>query len=590
MKKFLTVLTLAALFVCCQKGSQNPPEVVTPQSVTIKPVISKATELSFEQGDKVGLAIIKDDKTKHADNAPMTYRDGMFTSEVVWYEQASTKSQFMAYYPYSTTGMPATFSVGTDQTKEYDSSDLMIAVKESVTPTNDAVDMEFNRLLSRIVVNVNKSDADINSIVIQNSIPTATVDWTNLTATVDTKVAAADIIAQTVTDNSLYRAIVVPQTVSLTVMVTTTQGKTYATKLGSATIVGGGQYKVDAQLDKERLVVSMSSEIENWSDQGEIKKKVVVDPTPEGATAYITKVFDYMPAVGQFTNKLPLYEEGDTQEIMNQKVLAAIGNNKRGLINLGGFGGYVVVGFDHTIANVEGKRDFRVLGNVFYANANPDVNAPEGGSCQPGVIMVAYDADKKGVPELCEWYEIAGSAHEDPKKELWYQKAYDANNDVDIIYDYEITYHKPKKEPTSQDEWATYIPWEDNKGWSGHKVKNQFHKQPYYPLWAKGDKLTFKGTRLPQNGVDESGVGRYYVLYKFRYGYAGNELNVRDDSAIDISWAVNKKGERVHLPGVDFIKIYTGINQENGWLGECATKIMSIEDLHILGVSIDTRK
>ena len=69
----------------------------------------------------------------------------------------------------------------------------------------------------------------------------------------------------------------------------------------------------------------------------------------EGATAYITKVFDYMPAVGQFTNVLPKYEEGDTQETMNQKVLEAIGNDEGGMITLGGFGGYVVVGFDHTI-------------------------------------------------------------------------------------------------------------------------------------------------------------------------------------------------------------------------------------------------
>ena len=71
----------------------------------------------------------------------------------------------------------------------------------------------------------------------------------------------------------------------------------------------------------------------------------------------------------------------------------AIGNNKRGMITLGGFGGYVTVGFDHTIQNVEGLRDFRVLGNAFYANANPNPDAPEGGSCEPGVIMVAYDPD-----------------------------------------------------------------------------------------------------------------------------------------------------------------------------------------------------
>lgn len=69
--------------------------------------------------------------------------------------------------------------------------------------------------------------------------------------------------------------------------------------------------------------------------------------------------------MGQFTNALPAYDEGDTQEVMNEKVLAAIGNNKKGMISLGGFGGYVVVGFDHTITNVTGKRDFRVLGNAF---------------------------------------------------------------------------------------------------------------------------------------------------------------------------------------------------------------------------------
>lgn len=310
---------------------------------------------------------------------------------------------------------------------------------------------------------------------------------------------------------------------------------------------------------------------------------------PEGATAYITKVLDYMPAVGQFTNKLPLYETGDTQERMNQKVLAAIGNNNRQMITLGGFGGYVVVGFDHTIVNVEGKRDFRVLGNAFYADANPNPNAIQGGSCEPGVIMVAYDANGNGVADDHEWYEIAGSAHEDPTKELWYALAVANKNDVKTHSDYEIIYHKPKSEPAKED-WATYIQWEDNKGNSGYRTKNQYHRQSYYPLWAKGDKLTFKGTRLPQNGIDESGTGSYFVLYKFRYGYADNELNAKDDAAIDISWAVNSKGQRVHLPGIDFIKIYTGVNQENGWIGECSTEITGVEDLHALGVDIDTRE
>ncbi|MEG3048525.1 MAG: PKD-like domain-containing protein, partial [Mucinivorans sp.] len=69
--------------------------------------------------------------------------------------------------------------------------------------------------------------------------------------------------------------------------------------------------------------------------------KVIVDfdqapPTPSQATAYITKVFDYLPAVGQFTNTLPEYVAGDTQQTMNKKVLDAIGNNHTGMIALGG--------------------------------------------------------------------------------------------------------------------------------------------------------------------------------------------------------------------------------------------------------------
>jgi hypothetical protein len=153
-----------------------------------------------------------------------------------------------------------------------------------------------------------------------------------------------------------------------------------------------------------------------------------------------------------------------------------------------------------------------------------------------------------------------------------------------------MTYHRPSAEPASQEEWSTYIAWDDNRGGSGYKVKNEFHKQPYYPLWAEGDKLTFRGTRLPQNGIDESGKGNYYVLYKFRYGYADNAPNKDDESAIDIDWAVDGKGQKVHLPGVDFIKVYTGVDQENGWLGECSTDVTSIEDLHVLGVDITPRQ
>lgn len=316
------------------------------------------------------------------------------------------------------------------------------------------------------------------------------------------------------------------------------------------------------------------------------------NPDPENrVTAYVTKVLDFMPAVGQYVNVLPEYTAGDTQETMNRKVLEAIGDNRRGTISLGGFGGYVVVGFDHTIENREGLRDFRVLGNAFYAANNPDASAPKGGSSEPGVIWVAYDKNKNGLPDDDEWYEIAGSSYTDASDEAWYRKAIAAGNDVEVRRDYKIIYYRPEAEPSALPA-EKYIRWTDNYGTSGYKAKNASHTQSYFPGWVTADRLMFEGTRLPQNGIDESDdeSESYYVLYAFGYGYADNVPNTDDDSAIDIDWAVDADGQKVHLPGVDFVKICSAVNQQNGWLGECSTEVSGVEDLHVLGVSVNTRQ
>ena len=318
-------------------------------------------------------------------------------------------------------------------------------------------------------------------------------------------------------------------------------------------VLNTGEYRIHVEVKDAKLVAEQVFTIDVVKEKQTYK-------------THIAKVFDFMPSYGQFTNKLPVTNVGDTKETIIAKVEKELAKPKAGMISLGGFGGYVVFGFDHTIVNVEGERDFKVLGNAFYAAANPNPDAPKGGSVEPGVIMVAYDKNKNGMPDEDEWYEIEGSAH----------------NHKETIKNYEITYFKPSPELDEQkgniDE---YIRWEDNQGNKGWKPKNQFHAQSYYPLLANGDKVTFKGTRLPNNAVDESGTGTYWVLYAFEYGYADNAPNDSDDSSIDISWAIDKDGNKVHLPGIDFVKVYNGINQEAGWLGETSTEITGAVDLHL---------
>jgi uncharacterized protein YjdB len=295
---------------------------------------------------------------------------------------------------------------------------------------------------------------------------------------------------------------------------------------------------------------------------------------------YIHKVYDFRPAPGQFVNVLPEYEPGDTKEDMIRKVEEYIAgeHHNEGMISLGGYGGYIVFGFDHLVENKPGKYDFKIWANAFYANANPNQGASrEGGSCEPGIVMVSYDANDNGIPDD-EWYELAGSEYRKPQ----------------TIRNYRITYYKPDENKEKTPDYSypylndtTYVRWTTNGHGDGYLYRNTFHNQSYYPQWIADETLTFEGTKLANNYVDESGQGKYYVQYAYHWGYADNHPNNDHRSGFNVEWAVDAAGNSVQLPGIHFIKVYTGVNQYCGWLGETSTEIVGAEDLHITGNDAD---
>lgn len=295
--------------------------------------------------------------------------------------------------------------------------------------------------------------------------------------------------------------------------------------------------------------------------------QIVVRQEEVAYSPYITRVHEYRPAPGQFVNELPEYSEGDTEESMRQKAEDCLAYNAGTMVTLGGYGGYIVVGFDHTIVNRPGEYDFKVLGNAFYSTG---AAGGSGGSSEPGIVMVSADVNGNGIPDDA-WYELAGSEYQKPS----------------TIKNYEITYYRPDEnktpvpgtDPSITD--STYVRWTDNQGGEGYLSKLTYHKQAYYPQWLSGETLSFQGTRLADNAIDESGDGSYYVLYAYDWGYADNHPNDSEKSNFNIDWAVDAEGNPVHLQGIDFIKIYTGVNQFNGWLGECSTEVAGVTDLHI---------
>ena len=288
---------------------------------------------------------------------------------------------------------------------------------------------------------------------------------------------------------------------------------------------------------------------------------------------YIQAVDEYRPAPGQYVNDAPEYEEGDTEDDMIRKCTEYLAGDYKSthVVALGGWGGYITFHFDHSIANLPGERDFAIWGNAYQEMKN----LVFGGMNEAGIVMVSKDINGNGQPDD-PWYEISGSC--------------DVDSVGKVSYGYEVTY---RQNPMGD------IPWTDNCGNSGTVDRNHYHEQEYYPLWLP-DNLTFKGTRLPDNiwnlsdQVDKGWSPYYYVLIGFRYGYADNLPNFTDSSdanswnyegcGIDISWAVDEQRQPVNLDFIDFVRVYTGLNQkcpQPEWWGETSTEIQCAEDLHL---------
>ena len=261
---------------------------------------------------------------------------------------------------------------------------------------------------------------------------------------------------------------------------------------------------------------------------------------------HISDVIDYHPAPGQFIGEAAYLPAGKTIETATyedvlQRVREILTNPEGGgLVSLGAWGGYITLGFKEPIRNIEGKPDFRIYGNAYYNAGYENI----GGSCEPGIVLVSTDGTT--------WYELKGSEYNNPQ----------------TVRNYEITYHKPN--PIGGD-----VRWTDNLGNAGYVARNDYHKQAsYFPLWTNAETLTFKGSRLPDNGEEIGGV---FILKAFADGYADNKPNA--GSTFDISWAVDNDGNAVSLDEIGFIRIYTAVNLYHPVVGEVSTEIGGVEIL-----------
>ena len=279
------------------------------------------------------------------------------------------------------------------------------------------------------------------------------------------------------------------------------------------------------------------------------------------------KVYEYTPAPGQFINELKTGGFDGTQTTPERAIAYAEARmsetNQKGepypnYVSLGGFGGYMIVGFDHSIDN-SGEYDIAILGNSFS------------GSSEPGIVWVMQDENGDGMPNDT-WYELAGS--ETGKEET--------------IQDYAVTYYRPS---------GPYMPvqWSDNLGNKGEiDYLMAYHRQEYYyPLWIESDSYTLTGTCLKARNYDRSGKGTYWVNAEYDWGYADNfspidrlsgDANANADANANhfkISNAIDFECQPVDLKFIDFVKVQVGVNAKSGWLGEISTEVFGFYDYNM---------
>ncbi|QGY46289.1 T9SS type A sorting domain-containing protein [Maribellus comscasis] len=275
--------------------------------------------------------------------------------------------------------------------------------------------------------------------------------------------------------------------------------------------------------------------------------------------SYASRVIEFMPAPGQFTN------ESIGQSNSAEKTLGTQG----GMISLGAFGGYVVYGFDQPIINNPQNPygvDFSVKGNSFAANLY-------GVWTEPAAVRVMKDLNGDGVPNDGEWYELAGSDY------------YMSGTQKNV----KMTYYNPH-----YNERYT-VPWKKDNGETGAMLSNSFHSHPYYPdpfdFGCNKDSMTYEGNII-KSSLDMS-TPSYIEFYRAPFfGYCdsrGNSADLTDPQnpyfkdekgnaadGFDISWAVDRDGNHKELDQIDFVKIYTGGFANAGWLGEWSSEVLGV--------------
>lgn len=358
-------------------------------------------------------------------------------------------------------------------------------------------------------------------------------------------------------------------------------------------------------------------------------------PAPIFSAAGTSGIVAYLPAPAQFVNEgVTTGGWGDAFTSTAGTLKALVNGYSATGVSLGSFGGYVVLDFGTPAKDTSGNVTSGIYNDptnaygvdfILYGNALSTW-------AEPGCVQVSLDGQKwYDIAGSLHYRKPAMTAATDSNGDTF------TVTSAGAIWDYTATYTDPTPADQSITTAAsnlgtsgkspefTFTAVSNGTTYTGSsKVAfNTWHRHSWFPLTCNyftdrttadtdGDlrgnalanltlaakfgtqqdttgnamKLTFNGVRLMPE-TNSSYVGST-APDDFLFGYADCHINGTPSGAqvnpyttgrsaggdpIDISWAVDENGKPVSLTAIRYVRVYTGVQQMNGIMGESSTEI-----------------
>ena len=290
-RKKIGVILIALLYACSGGAGSGDPEPTpepTPVRKEIKMLfgvqdIARATDVTFEAGDKIGLYVVNYDGQQagnlqntgnHVNNMRFVYNSSWTPDQAIYWKDDETKADFYAYYPYSASANVSgyIFNVKADQASvdNYKASDFLWGKTSGVSPTEQAVNITLNHVFSCAQVKVEPGNGFTQAALDEATIQVK-FNHIRLAASIDLVTGEVEAVNEEQSiilgkNDGLYRALVVPQSISETdLLVVNVNGKDYTLKKGHH-FERNKRYTFTVKVNKTSSGINVN--IGQWDDDG----------------------------------------------------------------------------------------------------------------------------------------------------------------------------------------------------------------------------------------------------------------------------------------------------------------------------------